>query len=509
MGNTENKKMRAEYSLFRAGLLDIEQRQLIMSTREEITGAINLTMAEVLPGSQLMLQLIGVEKTLIMSTNKLANTSKNDRRAASQRTEFLRLTKNFPAQSLDGFRVGSYSFDYNFRVDSNVPPSFNHTCTLKDNTFSVKIEYYLEALLFTNVSKKALRRRLKLTMISRERLQPGSRQAVLEYKFPGLPSLLGSKTIKMQMRTIDDFIDVLSDNPVYIEIDATNSHSSPLNLTLQLCKTVDVRSYEKNANCRSVIWEQLIASKLQKGIKYENDTSLFTMIPAHATQQMYETVETANVQNRYYLRLFFERKNPGFLCSEQQRFVELILPTHLIRRHRAIPVQRLQRCPSPKTKESFIPDDPIPNLDTRIQRFATNQEQPVKLYQVPIARPASNRKASYNKQDGMKFAVKAQNHSMSPRHKAKNNIPALANNLVSPNYPQGQRNNQFNFIPVEPLPVKVSPPGDIYPSISQMTVGSAFKPSANYPPMDSTNARYFHNKKNEFDAFGRLNRDNV
>ena len=36
------------------------------------------------------------------------------------------------------------------------------------------------------------------------------------------------------MNTVDDHMDALSDNAVYMEIDATNSHSSPLNLTLQL-----------------------------------------------------------------------------------------------------------------------------------------------------------------------------------------------------------------------------------------------------------------------------------
>jgi hypothetical protein len=528
MGNQSSQKQAPRESQFRGGLLDIEVRSTTINPREAITGIVNLTLAEPFPTNTLTLKLIGVEKTLILPAKRIA-VPKDERRKLTQKIEFLKVNKTFSALGGADFRAGAYGYEFVMSINEPVPPSFVHSCTDKKQTFSCRLEYYLEAKLVSLKDNKTLKRRLPLKVVANERVLPGVNTAVSEHRFSPLVSFLTKKWIRMQIRTIDDFSDALMDIPVFIEIDATHSRASPINLTLQLWRTVEIKWRGKKAKCRSMVWEELITRKLQKGILYSKEAGLLVTVPMHTTQRLFETVNARTIFNTYSLRLVFEDSTASFMTSSKDKFVDVEYPVHLIRQQKYFPIPQETTCHNGSQLHGFndIRHDPSVGrflslrdqevkMVSRLAKDGSSNKNGIIVHRLPgsgVLPPSSARDLSLNRRELVakvpeKVLYRATSANVAPR------APFSASKGRQPaTQPRGGLDSEMHRIDTHKRPVwenqtpdfnfSVAPPRDAYPHLFRK---GSVDSKATYPSIDSTNRNYFHYKKNEIEAFQRLNK---
>jgi len=343
MGNSEPTHQKPPIN-FPHGILDITFEKREVSTGDKIMGRINLTLVKRFPTQKLTVELKGTERTMIMNLKKFKTATPSEVLKNTQKTVFLKSEKVIEASKKGFFEPGAYSFPFDFTLSSEHPCSFTHNCQTKQSSFASKIEYNIEARLDNPASALTLKRRENFLVFSKSRDFPGVNSATVVHDFKSFATFLGRKYIKMQIKTVDDASDCTTDNLVFIDIDATHAQSSPVDLKLQIIREVSVKSRRTKASCKSLLWETLIAKKLDKGFNYTGDTALFVRIPGTVTSSFNETLRTKNTENKYFLKLIFQKANSNFFTNFRDPFFELDFNFYLVRSREITSGQRIENC---------------------------------------------------------------------------------------------------------------------------------------------------------------------
>lgn len=291
-------------SNFRQGKIELSVSRPHFMCRENVAGSVTLTLQEDFPAGELLVELVGLEKECTFELAKLDRLPAKDKKWGTRKNVFMYARKIIRSEDPGRFGRGTHSFEFELQMGAVDKPTFHHSCRSVKHFIRADCQYSIRVTL--KDSRHILKAKKEVVVYSNDRPTPGKSRAKARFDLKGLQGMFRTKSTSLEIDCLQPYLDMEVENSVLLNIDTSNSHSSPLNVTLSLINVVIVRRDEGLFSCHNLVWSGLLTPKLTKGTNYSGNVGFMMKIPRQSLEKYYQTFCSPHVVNQFCLRLSYQ-----------------------------------------------------------------------------------------------------------------------------------------------------------------------------------------------------------
>jgi hypothetical protein len=291
-------------SNFRQGSIELSVSRPHFMCRENVAGWVTLTLQEDFPAGELLVELIGLEKECTFELAKIDRLEAKDKKWETRKNVFMYARKIIRSEEPGWFGRGTHQFEFELKMGAVDKPTFHHSCRSLKHLIRADCQYTIRVTL--KDSRHILKTKKEVVVYSNDRPTPGKCRAKARFDLKGLQGMFRTKSTSLEIDCLQPYLDMETENSVLLNIDTSNSHASPLNVTLSLINVVIIRREEGLFSCHNLVWSGLLTGKLTKGTDYSGNVGFIMKIPRQSLEKYYQTFCSPHVINQFCLRLSYQ-----------------------------------------------------------------------------------------------------------------------------------------------------------------------------------------------------------